>query len=306
MAPLAGLEEVPCNLCGSRRARPLYERPYRLGGLSECAAFVATTDEFSDYGRVVRCLDCGLAYTNPRPTPAELLRGYASCVDEAYLAEGSSRSINAHLSLSTIKRFAAKGRLLEVGSSSGYFLNAARVDFDVAGLEPSEWACRLARERYKLDVHAESLESTTRFADGSFDVVALIDVIEHLSDPQAALHKAARLLKPGGLLYMVTPDIDSLSSWLLRGHWWGLRPAHIYYFDRRTLGAMVEKAGLKTTLAKSFGRIFTYGYWASRLRHYPAPVHAAVQRVIQTFDIADKFLYLNTRDSVELCARKPS
>ena len=305
MALLNGLEEVFCNLCGSREASLLYERPYRLKGLSDCGAFVATTDEFSDYGRVVRCA-CGLAYTNPRPSQAELLQGYAGCVDEAYLAESSSRSINAHLSLSTIKRFAAKGRLLEVGSASGYFLNAARVDFDVSGLEPSQWACALARERYKLDVHAESLESTERFPDESFDVVALIDVIEHLSDPQAAIRKAARLLKPGGILYLVTPDIGSLSSWILGSRWWGLRPAHIYYFDRKTMGAMVAAAGLETVLVKSFGRIFTYGYWASRLRQYPAVVHGTLERVIRALDIAGKFLYLDTRDSMELCARKPS
>lgn len=293
---------MPCNVCGSSRSRLLYHRPYRAEGAA--ADFAATTDEFNAYGRVVRCLDCGFAYTNPRPNAAALVSGYVHCADEDYALESSSRSINAHFSLSTIKRFVKKGKLLEIGSAAGYFLNAARADFEVVGLEPSQFACREARERFRLDCHPETLEQSTRFAPGSFDVVAMIDVIEHLSDPASAVRRAAELLRPGGLLYLVTPDISSLSAKLLRSYWWGLRPAHIYYFDEGTLKTLLEKAGLETKLVKSFGRIFTLGYWASRLRNYPRPIHGLVSWAIERLDVADKFTYLDTRDSIELCAVK--
>lgn len=294
------LEKVACNLCGADRYRVLYDRPYALDSMSDCAA---TTDEFARYGRVVRCLECGLVYTNPRPTPKALLAGYGSCVDETYLSESSSRSINAHLSLNVIKRFATSGRLLEVGAATGYFLNAARVDFEPSGLEPSAWACKIARERFKLDVHPETIE-TDSFPAAAFDVVAMIDVIEHLSDPKDALGRVARWLKPGGLLYLVTPDIGSLSAAVLRGSWWGLRPAHLYYYDRRTLGRALEAAGFEVVFEKSFGRIFSYGYWVGRLRNYPAWVYGGMQAVIRGLGIWDKLLYLDTRDSMELCARK--
>lgn len=298
------LESVRCNLCGSDRCVTQFHRPYKLDTVSECATYAATTDEFQAYGRIVRCRDCGLVYTNPRPKPGALLQGYVECVDDAYLAESSSRSINAHLSMNTLKRFVKSGKLLEVGASTGYFLNAARVDFEVAGLEPSAWACKIARERFKLDVYPESFDATTRFAPGSLDAIAMIDVIEHLPDPAAALKRAAELLKPGGMLYLVTPDVGSLSAKLLRGYWWGLRPAHIYYFDETTLRRLLEKAGFEVVLSKSFGRIFSWGYWASRLRHYPKPVYNAVRAFIRLLDIEDKLLYIDTRDSVEVCARK--
>jgi len=302
-AALAPGQDVPCGLCGSRRAKVLFERPHR-GAVPGQAVFVATTDEFSDYGRVVRCQDCGFAYTSPRPEPGELLRGYGGCVDPDYLREASSRSINAHLSLSTIKRFASGGRLLEVGCSVGYFLNAARVDFAVAGIEPSAWACRIAQERFRLEVRPGSWEDAEGLAPGSFDAVAMIDVLEHLGDPLAALRRAAAWLKPGGVLYLVTPDIGSLSARLLRRYWWGLRPAHLSYFDRASLSRALALAGLRPAWEKSFGRIFTFGYWASRLRHYPAPVHRALTAAIRLLDVEDKFLYLNTRDSLEVCAVK--
>ncbi|MBI5202853.1 MAG: methyltransferase domain-containing protein [Elusimicrobia bacterium] len=294
------LEEVACNLCGGKRSRTLFERAYALESLSDCAA---TTDTFGHYGRIVRCVDCGFVYTNPRPTKEALLAGYGACVDETYLEEASSRSINAHLSLNVIKRFAKGGRLLEIGCATGYFLNAARVDFEVAGLEPSEWASKTARERFMLDVYSEPLD-TCRFPSASFDVVVMIDVVEHLTDPKAALRCAANWLKPGGALYLVTPDIGSLSASLLGAAWWGLRPAHIAYFDRDTMRRMLEEAGFEVVLEKSFGRIFSWSYWASRLKNYPAFVHRAVLSFINLLDIADKPLYLDTRDSMEICARK--
>lgn len=304
MTEPALLEEPPCALCGSRRRLQRYERPYDRSGSLDAAAFAATTDEFTGYGSIVRCADCGHLYTCPRPKADALLRGYAGCADEAYLAESSSRSINAHLSLNTIKSCSSGGRLLEVGSSVGYFLNAARVDFEVTGLEPSDWARKIAQERFKLECWPEPVESAARFPDASFDVVAMIDVIEHLAEPKAAVGSAARLLRPGGILYLVTPDVESLSAQLLGPYWWGLRPAHIQYFSERSLRRLLDEAGFDVVLAKSFGRIFSYGYWASRLRHYPAWLRGPLDSLISGLGIERKLLYLDTRDSIEICARK--
>jgi SAM-dependent methyltransferase len=304
MADPRQLDEAACCICRSARCKVLFNRPYSPAAFSDGGEFGATTDRFQDYGRIVRCLDCGHVYTNPRPTREALMQGYGACRDEEYVHESSSRSINAHLSLNTIKRFVRSGRLVEAGASVGYFLNAARVDFEVTGLEPSQWACRIARERFKLDMSAESVEGLGRFAPASVDVVAMIDVIEHIADPPEAIALAARALKPGGILYLVTPDISSLSARLLRGYWWGLRPAHVHYFGRASLGRMLSAAGFEVARTASFGRIFSYGYWASRLRHYPAPLYRALTACIRWGGTADKFLYLNTRDSIEVCARK--
>lgn len=297
------LEAAACAVCGSSRQLRRYHRPYELKSLSEAGAFAATTDEFTGYGTIVRCADCGHVYTSPRPSERDLLKGYAECADEDYLRESSSRSINAHLSLNTIKQFVQNGRLLEVGCSVGYFLNAARVDFEVAGLDQSVWACRIARERFKLECRQEALEDAN-FPAGSFDVVAMIDVIEHLTRPKSAVEAAAKLLKPGGILYLVTPDIDSLSAKILGSYWWGFRPAHIQYFSEASLTRLLREAGFEVVLAKSFGRIFSYGYWLSRLRHYPAWMRAPIQAAVRAFRIDRKLLYIDTRDSIEICARK--
>ena len=295
------LKHVPC-LCGHDDYRVLYDRPYALTS-DHLGDFLATTDRFENYGRIVRCRRCALVYTNPRLEDSLIFRGYADSRDENYVEEASNRSINAHISVGALRRFRKGGRLLEVGSSLGYFLNAARVDYEVTGVEASRWAAEEARRKFGVPVKTGSLQEQ-HFEDGGFDIVCQIDVIEHVTDPVALLNECCRVLKPGGLLYVVTPDIDSLSAMLLRGKWWGLRPAPLYYFSRRTLTDLLEKIGLEIVLARSFGRIFSLGYWASRLKSYPALVHRPIDRVIYLLDIHEKLMYINTRDSMELVAKK--
>ena len=262
-----------------------------------------TTDVFSAYGRIARCLRCGMAFRDPRESDAHVLSAYAELEDGAYLDERECRGMNALLSLKAIRAHLDRGRLLEVGCSTGFFLNAARLDFDVVGVEPSEWAARIARERFGLSVHAGPLE-TFDAAPGSFDAAALIDVIEHVLVPRGACSRVASLLRPGGLLYLVTPDLASLSARLLRSYWWGLRPAHLTYFSRRTMLRLLGEVGFEVVEMRSFGRIFTYGYWLSRLDKYPALVRGAAGAVVRTMGWQNKVLYLNTRDSMEVLARR--
>ena len=297
------LDPGRCNLCGASDTRVLFEDLAPLSEGVELADFLASTDRYDHYGRIVRCRRCGLVYASPRPSAAQLAHGYTETVDEDYAQEDASRSINAHMALHTIKRFARSGRLLDVGCATGYFLNAARLDFETCGVEPSRWAAEYARERLKLDVRQGVLDDVS-FPPASFDVVTLNDVIEHLVDPAATLAHLSGLLRPGGLLYLVTPSIESVSARILRGYWWGLRPAHLYYFSPRTLTAMLEKSGYRVVYLKRYGRIFTYRYWLSRLRNYPRWLSATVAAVIRGLGVEDKFLYLDTRDSMEICAVK--
>ncbi len=296
-------KEVPCALCGGSRTRVRFEAlagwpPARDG------SYAATTDKFGAYGTIRQCLDCGLLYTSPRVNPQSLLAEYVEHRDEDYFLQCEARSMNAYLSLAVIRRHAQSGRLLEVGCSTGFFLNAARLNFEVEGVEPSKWARQYAQDQLKLKIAAPTLDAA-RFPDGTFDVAVLNDVIEHVPDPAGLLREVARVTKPGGLLYIVTPDCESLSAKILGGRWWGLRPAHIYYFSRRTLAELAVKNGFEVLEAGSFGRIFSWGYWLSRLTNYPRPLYRAVELLIDALGIRDKFLYLDTRDSVQMVARKP-
>ncbi|MFA7160332.1 MAG: class I SAM-dependent methyltransferase, partial [Kiritimatiellia bacterium] len=112
-------------------------------------------------------------------------------------------------------------------------------------VELSRWAAGIARDRFKLDVFIGRLEEA-RYPAGHFDAVVMSDIIEHLSDPRGTLAEAARILKPDGILCVSTPDINSLASRLLKARWWGVNMAHIFYFSRRSLEAMLNSAGFYT------------------------------------------------------------
>jgi len=293
------LETVSCNLCGSARSRRRFESP----GMWDASHFAATTDKFGAYGSVRECADCGLVYASPRPASAALLSGYAEHADPDYEAERDARGVNAHLALATIRRHAPRGRLLEVGCAHGFFLHAARESYEATGVEPSRAAREYARAHLRLDVASGTL-AEARFADASFDVAVMIDVIEHLADPLSVLRELARVVKPGGVLYLVTPDVDSLTARVLRGRWWGLRPAHLYYFSERTLAEMLRKAGFERVDVRSYGRVFSWGYWLTRLSNYPRWVSAPPALLVRALGIADKPLYLDTRDSIQMVARR--
>jgi 2-polyprenyl-3-methyl-5-hydroxy-6-metoxy-1,4-benzoquinol methylase len=289
---------VPCPLCGASDDRTLHRRVAPAG---ENFGAEMTTDIYAAYGRVARCRRCAMVYRNPRETDERVLSAYAVLEDRDYLAERECRGMNALLSLKAVKRHVGGGRLLEIGCSTGFFLNAARLEFDCVGVEPSAWATRIARERFGLDVRTGQIE-TFEAPPETFDVVAMIDVIEHVLEPRVVARRAATLLRPGGVCYLVTPDVASLSARLLGRYWWGLRPAHLAYFSPTTLTRLLHEVGLAVREIRSFGRIFTYGYWLSRLSAYPPAVRWPIGAAVRALGWEDKVLYINTRDSMEVIA----
>lgn len=144
--------------------------------------------------------------------------------------------------------------LLDIGSAKGVFLDIARKNgWEPMGVDPSEDYTAYAREVFDLPVQTTTLEAAGFCAD-SFDVATMWDVIEHLQDPARTVAEAFRVLKPGGLLFVLTPNNDSLiaqaAGWLYRlsGRRFPLERylytmVHLYFFTPRTLCELLRRAG---------------------------------------------------------------
>ena len=112
---------------------------------------------------------------------------------------------------------------------------------DAQGVEPSRELVAAARRLHGVDLIQGTVPHEA-LAAARFDIVLLADVIEHVADPVALLRAAGALVAPGGVLMVVTPDVESVARRLLGKRWWHFRLAHVGYFDKRSLGEVPARA----------------------------------------------------------------
>jgi SAM-dependent methyltransferase len=157
-------------------------------------------------------------------------------------------------------------RLLDIGAAFGFAVAEARdAGWDATGLEISAAAARAGHAAVGRVVVANAHRAP--FAAESFDAVTLWDVLEHLSDPHAAVAEAARLLRPGGRLVLTTGDVGSLAA-RLSGARWHLYtiPEHLFFYSRRSLRLLLEAHGFRVETQRADSSVYTLGYLVERLR----------------------------------------
>jgi 2-polyprenyl-3-methyl-5-hydroxy-6-metoxy-1,4-benzoquinol methylase len=232
--------EIACPLCGGgSHSRLFVKRGYAI----------------------VRCDDCALVFANPQVDERLVL--------DEYRAEGetandlwvdvltSERQLELDRAkfeelLDELEPFRGGGRLLDVGTSIGLFLHLAlERGWDGAGTEFGRRALAYARERFGLDVSDKPLDELG-LEPASFDVVTLNSVLEHVNAPREMLREIGALLKPGGALYLIVPNVDSLACRVLHEHAATFDGRnHLIYFSPRTLAAMLEREGFEVVSTRT-------------------------------------------------------
>jgi 2-polyprenyl-3-methyl-5-hydroxy-6-metoxy-1,4-benzoquinol methylase len=149
----------------------------------------------------------------------------------------------------------ARGKLVDVGCGIGGFMAVMRdLGWEVEGVEPDPEAARIAREERGLKVRVGTLEGAN-LSPESQDVITMSHVIEHLPDPSGSLKQCYTLLRPGGLLVVVTPNVKSMGHQHFRSWWYGLDPPrHLVLFSPVTLGRFTESAGFHVRLMRTATR----------------------------------------------------
>lgn len=262
-----------CFLCGGR-AMAL---PVRQEGRSAASGAVSATFGSSrrDAGRVslVRCSGCGMGWQEPMPTASALADIYRNMVDECRLSDEDARKRSAHRYARLLSAHAGtmRGRLLDVGCSTGVFVAESLQDgWDAVGVEPSAWLAAHARARLGARILQATLEDAV-FEDRSLQAITMWDVLEHVSDPLGVLQKVVRLLRPGGILGVNIPNIASLPAAIMKGRWPLILPEHTYYYTPRSLTLLFERTGLEWLSAHAHPVVFSAGYVAARLRQHAVP-----------------------------------
>ena len=245
------LEHVPCLLCGADDFEVLYEAQYENAkDLDLVQKFRASGDELL-IDQLVRCRRCGFQYVNPRLRGDLIFGSYAQGEDPTYVSQVEARERTFDDALDHIEAAAGrKGRLLDIGTAAGAFVAAAaRRGWDAEGCEPNKWLAEWGAAHYGIRIRQGSAFEQP-YEPGTFDVVTLWDVIEHTLNPREMLERCASLVKPGGLLVVNYPDIDSWIARALGRRWLFLTSVHLYYFDRHTIRRMLESTGFEVVAVR--------------------------------------------------------
>jgi len=264
------LIELPCDLCGGTVFRELY--PSTISDPADKPErYFSSGRQRAGHLRIVQCLTCGLQQSNPRDQAATILQVYRQLDDPAYSSEESHRRWTARRYARLLQRFdPAPGKLLDVGCSTGLFLQEAQsLGWAVWGLEPSQAASALARQRLPAaDILSCAIEEA-EFPPESFDAITLWDVLEHLDSPRQALLRLNGWLRPGGLLLVNLPDAASLPARLLGSHWVLLLREHLWYFTPQTYRLLLEKTGFEWVNGHPHWVRFSLSNILLRLAQYP-------------------------------------
>lgn len=221
-------EFVNCSLCHSNNYMTLYTKKFNR----------------TKY-QIVCCKICGLKFINPRQIKAEENELYNEKYYNFHEIEDRANIIKAINHVNILKSHKSKGRLLDVGCGKGFFLKIAHEnDWETYGIDISKYSCRFARDKFNLNVSVSDIENI-KSPEKYFDVITLWDVLEHLRNPREELRKLNKLLKNGGMLFIETPNIDSIFYRLYRRYWLGFNAFHLYYFSPRTLEEILQQSGFK-------------------------------------------------------------
>lgn len=212
---------------------------------------------------LVRCASCGFVFVARIPTEAELEACYRGKYEEnelgyEWLSPVTSKRFNEWLDF--MEPFRKQNRILDVGCGAGHFLShAVARGWEAHGTEYPSNAVERCRNK-GIAMRQGGLDPSA-YEAGSFDVVTSLGVIEHVTDPRQDLENMVKLLRPGGLLYITTPNFNSVSRHLLRARWNVIMyPEHLSYFTPRTLAAALRALGLEEL------RVEATGFSVSRVR----------------------------------------
>lgn len=222
-----------CPACDAAGAKPLLRVPDRLHGRQE---------QYT----LVRCPSCSLVWLSHPPKPEDMHLHYTDAYHNLISAGGQNSPQRWEFRKKAIAQYKQSGALLDLGCSSGSFLEFMHGDsWKLCGIEMSPDCARTAEETSGAKVFVGDILDAP-FQGASFDVITCFDVLEHLYQPREVMIKIREWLKPDGIFYVLVPNLDSSEARVFGSYWHGLEmPRHLFHYTPASLKFMAESAGLR-------------------------------------------------------------
>jgi 2-polyprenyl-3-methyl-5-hydroxy-6-metoxy-1,4-benzoquinol methylase len=210
-----------------------------------------------------RCTGCGCyrITANQAVAPPELYRRYYDGPDARRLVgifDRVWRNRRQHKATRILHGLPPGVRVCDVGCERGELLHVlAQAGCRVVGTQLSQAAADYAHDRFGIEVFVGELQDAP-YEAGTFDLMLMINVLEHLPNPESYLEQVATLLRPGGTFWLEVPNAGSLTARLTGKRWLHHDPEHhLWSFTTGCLGAMVDRAGF--TIERSFHLSWEHG-----------------------------------------------
>jgi SAM-dependent methyltransferase len=232
-ARLRSHDPKPCPVCGPAGAQEWLRAPDRLHGRQEKYT-------------LVRYPACSLVWLSHPPKPAEMHLHYTDAYHRLISAGGQNSPERWRDRKAALTPYKQSGTLLDLGCNSGSFLAFMRsASWKLYGIEMSAEGARTAEARSEAQVFVGDILDAP-FPRESFDVITRFDVLEHLYEPRRVMARVGEWLKPGGILYVLVPNVESAEARVFGSYWHGLElPRHLFHYSPASLKFLAESAGLR-------------------------------------------------------------
>lgn len=236
---------------------------------------------------LLSCRGCGMVWQGRQPSDADLARIYSSGYFDSWGGSNDTApywklklALADHL-LNQVPRSPERKAVLDIGCATGACLSAIhRRGWEPCGLDVNEHAVQLSAKNVpQAEVKVGTTSDASEWAE-RFDVVVMSDVIEHVRDPFAEMYRVWALLKPGGYLVLLTPDILSLSARLMGRHWIHYKQEHLFYFSRKGLRMLLDRSGFVDCSMRFAPKPMTLHYAVNQFRSYRVPVVSDLFRLL--------------------------
>lgn len=204
---------------------------------------------------LVKCQSCKFVFCEPIPTSVELEKHYENYGRNDYLSPLTIKRY--HEILDTFEPYRKTNKLIDVGCGIGYFLEEAKKrGWEVYGTEYTEEAIEIC-SNIGISMQKGVL-TPSKYDLESFDIITSFEVIEHINNPREELNNFYKLLRKGGLVYLTTPNFNSILRYRLKSEYNVIcYPEHLSYYTPKTLNKVFIQSGFKTKKITTTGFSFT-------------------------------------------------
>ena len=232
-----------CPVCGQVGTQHFLSAPDR---------FEARTVDYS----LLRCPNCDLVWLDNPPPPEHMGQHYTVDYDRKIAAGGEAPG-HWRERTETLAKYKQQGSILDLGCSSGAFLETLKGGrWELFGIEMSPDMAKIAEARCGAKIFVGDVLDAP-FAPGSFDAITCFHVFEHMYHPKEILQRVSYWLKPGGIFYMMVPNIHSAGGRTFKSYWYALElPRHLFHWSPKALRHLAQAVDLQEVSVTTHREIF--------------------------------------------------